>query len=97
MPTNVSPEYKQAEVEYRQAREPLERLDCLQEMLRTIPKHKGTENLQADIKTRIKQLREELTGPKKGAHRSGPSHVIRGEGAAPVSYTHLTLPTICSV
>ena len=85
MPTNVSPEYKQAEVEYRQAREPRERLDCLQEMLRTIPKHKGTENLQADIKTRVKQLREELTGPKKGAHRSGPSHVIRAEGAAQVS------------
>jgi hypothetical protein len=85
MPTNVSPEYKQAEVEYRQAREPRERLDCLQEMLRTIPKHKGTENLQADIKTRIKQLRDELTGPKKGAHRSGPSHVIRVEGAAQVS------------
>ena len=85
MPTNVSPEYKQAEMEYRQAREPRERLDCLQEMLRTIPKHKGTENLQADIKTRIKQLREELTGPKKGAHHTGPSHVIRAEGAAQVS------------
>ena len=85
MPTNVSPEYKQAEVEYRQAREPRERLDCLQKMLRTIPKHKGTENLQADIKTRIRQFREELTGPKKGGHRSGPSHVIRSEGAAQVS------------
>ncbi|MDG2075903.1 MAG: 50S ribosome-binding GTPase [Arenicellales bacterium] len=85
MPTNVSPEYKQAEVEYRQAREPRERLECLQEMLRTIPKHKGTENLQADIKTRIKQLRDELSGPKKGAHRVGPAQVIRAEGAAQVS------------
>ena len=85
MPTNVSPEYKQAEVEYRQAREPRERLECLQYMLRAIPKHKGTENLQADIKTRIKQLREELSGPKKGAHRAGPVQVIRAEGAAQVS------------
>ena len=85
MPTNVSPEYKQAEVEYRQAREPRERLECLQEMLRTIPKHKGTENLQADIKTRIKQLRDELSGPKKGAHRVGPAQVIRAEGAAQAS------------
>ena len=48
-------------------------------------KHKGTENLQADIKTRIKQLREELSGPKKGAHRAGPVQVIRAEGAAQVS------------
>ena len=82
MPTNVTPEYKKAEEAYRKAREPRERLDCLREMLRTIPKHKGTDHLQADIKTRIKQLSEELAGPKKGGRRSGPSHVVRPEGAA---------------
>ena len=81
MPTNTTPEYKKAEEAYRQAREPRERLECLREMFRTIPKHKGTEHLQADIKTRIKQLTEELAGPKKGGHRSGPSHVVRPEGA----------------
>jgi ribosome-interacting GTPase 1 len=84
MPTNVTPEYKKAEEAYRKAREPRERLDCLREMLRTIPKHKGTDHLQADIKTRIKQLTEELAGPKKGGRRSGPAHVIRPEGAAQV-------------
>ena len=77
MPTNVTPEYKKAEEAYRAAREPKDRLDCLKEMLRTIPKHKGTEHLQSDIKTRIKQLTEELSGPKKGGKRSGPSHVVR--------------------
>ena len=82
MPTNVTPEYKKAEEAYRKAREPKERLDCLRAMARTIPKHKGTEHLQADIKTRIKQLTEELAGPKKGGKRSGPSHVVRPEGAA---------------
>jgi ribosome-interacting GTPase 1 len=82
MPTNVTPEYKKAEEAYRQAREPKERLDCLKELLRTIPKHKGTEHLQADIKTRIKQLTEELAGPGKGGKRKGPSHVVRPEGAA---------------
>ena len=85
MPTNVTPEYKKAEEAYRKAREPKERLDCLKEMSRTIPKHKGTEHLQADIKTRIKQLSEELAGPKKGGRRSGPSHVVRSEGAAQLS------------
>ena len=49
-------------------------------MLRTIPKHKGTEHLQADIKTRIKQLTEELTDPKKGGARTGPTHSIRAGG-----------------
>ena len=82
MPTNVTPEYKKAEEAYRAAREPKDRLDCLKEMLRTIPKHKGTEHLQSDIKTRIKALTEELAGPKKGGKRSGPSPVVRTEGAA---------------
>ncbi|MGD9020370.1 MAG: TGS domain-containing protein [Lysobacterales bacterium] len=82
MPTNVTADYKRAEAAFRQAREPRERLDCLREMLRTVPKHKGTEHLQADIKSRIKQLTEELSGPKKGGKRSGPSHVVRPDGAA---------------
>ncbi len=82
MPTNVTPEYKKAEEAYRQARDPGDRLDCLRELLRTIPKHKGTEHLQADLKTRIKQLSEEMAGPKTGGRRSGPTHVVRPEGAA---------------
>jgi ribosome-interacting GTPase 1 len=85
MPTNVSPEYKKAEAEYRSAREPQDRLRCLKEMLRTIPKHKGTEHLQADIKTRIKQLTDELAGPKKGGARTGPAQAVRPEGAAQVA------------
>ena len=85
MPANLSPEYKAAEAAFRAAREPKERLDCLREMLRTIPKHKGTDRLQGDIKARIKQLGEELSGPKKGGARGGPALVIRPEGAAQVA------------
>ena len=88
MPTNVTPEYKKAEEAYRAAREPKDRLACLKEMLRTIPKHKGTEHLQADIKTRIKELTEELAGPKKGGARTGPAHTVRPEGAAQVVGRH---------
>ncbi len=85
MPTNVSPEYKTAEAEYRKASDSSERLKYLREMLRTIPKHKGTEHLQADIKTRIKTLSDELAGPKKGGARTGPLQAIRPEGAAQVA------------
>jgi len=85
MPTNLSPEYKKAEKAFRDVRDDQERLACLKEMLRTIPKHKGTEHLQADIKSRIKQLSEDLAAPKKGASRSGPVHSIRPEGAAQVA------------
>jgi ribosome-interacting GTPase 1 len=69
MPANLSPEYKKAEAGFKQARDPRERLQCLREMLRTIPKHKGTEHLQADIKTRIKQLTEELTRSDRRGRR----------------------------
>ena len=80
MPANLSPEYKAAEAAYRKARDPRERLDGLREMLRTIPKHKGTDHLQADIKRRIKELSEELQAPTRGgAARHGPTLVIRPE------------------
>ena len=85
MPANLTPEYKAAEAAFRRARDPKERLDCLREMLRTIPKHKGTDHLQADIKSRIKQLTEDLAGPKKGGARTGPPTVIRPEGAAQIA------------
>jgi len=54
-------------------------------MYRTIPKHKGTEHLRADIKTRMKELTEQLSGPQKGGVRSGPATVIRPDGAAQVA------------
>ncbi len=85
MPTNVSPEYKKAEAGYKTAREPRERLVALREMLRTIPKHKGTEHLQADIKTKIKELTVELSGPRKGGARGGPVYTIRPEGAGQIA------------
>ena|SRR5438105_4356877 len=85
MPANLSPEYKAAEAAFRKTRDPRERLEHLREMLRTIPKHKGTEHLQADIKARIKELAEELEGAKKGAAHGGPALVIRPEGAAQIA------------
>ena len=82
MPANLSPEYKTAEAAYRKAREPRERLELLREMLRTIPKHKGTERLQADIKARIKELGDEIDIGRRGGGHGGPLLVVRPEGAA---------------
>ena len=85
MPANLSPEYKAAEASFRKTRDPRQRLEWLREMLRAIPKHKGTEHLQADIKARIKDLAEELEGGKKGGGHGGPVLVIRPEGAAQIA------------
>jgi ribosome-interacting GTPase 1 len=84
VPANLSPEYKKAEQAFRAAREPRERLECLKEMLRTVPKHKGTEHIQADIKSRIRQLTDALGAPHKGPARSGASHSVRREGAGQI-------------
>jgi ribosome-interacting GTPase 1 len=82
MPANLTPEYKAAEAALRKARDPQERLQCLREMLRVVPKHKGTDHLQADLKARIKDLSEELERPHRGGVRTAPALVIRPEGAA---------------
>ena len=57
VPANFSSNYKRAERAFKQASDLQERRDGLREMLRTIAKHKGIDHLQADIKSRIKQLR----------------------------------------
>jgi uncharacterized protein len=85
VPANLSPEYKAAEAAFRKTRDPRERLEWLREMLRAIPKHKGTEHLQADIKARIKDLAEEFEGARKSGGHSGPALVIRPEGAAQIA------------
>jgi len=85
MSTNLTPQYIEAEEEFRQAVSPEAKLEALEKMLRLIPKHKGTEKMQADIKKRIakwKNLSEQAR--KKGGKRTDPSHVPR-EGAAQVA------------
>src|SRR2546428_2557046 len=86
MPANLTPEYRAAEEAFRKARDPQERLERLREMLRTIPKHKGTDHLQGDIKRRIKELSEELERPARGGARGGPPPAIRAPGAAPLAF-----------
>src|SRR5438874_29191 len=93
MPTNVTPEYKRAEADFRSARTPEDRLAGLREMLRTVPKHKGTEHLQADIRSRIKELTDELAGPRKGGAQTGPAHVVHPDGAGQVVLLGSTLTT----
>jgi len=83
MPANVSPEYKKAEERFREAATPEEKLVCLEEMLSTIPKHKGTEKMQADIKSRISKLRKTLTS-SKGPKRADWLHVEK-QGAGQVA------------
>ena len=83
MPANLPPQYLKAEEEFRKATTASDRLEILREMFRLLPKHKGTEKLQCDLKTRISRLRDEIdSGGKAGAaKKSGVSYKIPSEGA----------------
>lgn len=81
MPANLTPQYHEAERRFREAQTPAEKIACLEEMARVIPKHKGTEKMRADIKRRMSKLRHD-TG-KNGAKRSsGPT--VEREGAGQI-------------
>jgi len=82
MPANLPPDYHAAEESYRQAKTIEEKIACLEEMLRVMPKHKGTDKLRADLRTRIAKLRRQ---PKtRGATRAA-VHQVRREGAGQVA------------
>lgn len=84
MPANLTPIYKEAEERYKAARTDEERLACLVEMLAVIPKHKGTEKIQADLKTRISKLKHEAGARSAGAKRSS-WYQIERQGAGQVA------------
>lgn len=81
MALNLTPDYFEADRKYRQATNPADKLAALEEMLRTIPKHKASEKKQADLKRRISELRG-APQKKKGAG-ADPYHIPRqGAGQA---------------
>ncbi|MEW6744700.1 MAG: TGS domain-containing protein [Planctomycetota bacterium] len=85
MPANLTPQYLAAEQRYKQARSTEDKIAALQEMLSTIPKHKGTDHLQGDIKRRLSQLRQEAQDKKRKApKRTASPYSIARAGAGQV-------------
>jgi ribosome-interacting GTPase 1 len=82
MPANLPPVYHAAEKRYRQASSPEDKIEALREMYAVMPKHKGTDKLQADIKRRIAQLKEQAK--KAPSARQVPLWVIEKVGAGQV-------------
>jgi len=58
MPANLPPQYFEVEKKLKTARNAQEKIEILEELLAIIPKHKGTEKMQAQLKTKIAKLRE---------------------------------------
>jgi uncharacterized protein len=82
MPANLTQQYLKAEAEYRRATTPEEELECLQVMLRELPKHKGTDKLNAELKQKISKVKKELQQPQAKAKRGGLRIPRQGAGRA---------------
>lgn len=85
MPANLTPQYLKSEEEFKQASTSEEKLACLEKMLATIPRHKGTEKLVADIRKKMKKIKEadekkRVSGPKRINFFS-----VKKEGAASIA------------
>lgn len=65
MPVNASPEYAKAEKEYLEAKTPESQIAALDIMLKVAPKHKSSENLLANLRTRKKRLEGDVEKRKK--------------------------------
>jgi hypothetical protein len=83
MPTNLPPEYFDAEKRYRTASTSAEKLSCIEEMLTIIPKHKGTDKLRADLRKRVSKLKSAAQAKKSLAKHESVYHINK-EGAGQV-------------
>ena len=84
MPTNLPPEYFEVEKRYKAARSPAEKAETLEELIGTIPKHKGTDKLRADLRRRLAKLKDSAAQSKKGTSRQESAYHIDKEGAGQV-------------
>lgn len=82
MPANLTQQYHKAEQAYRRATTPQEELDCLQVMLKELPKHKGTDKMQADLKQKISRIKKEAAKPQKSSGKKGFRLPRQGAGRA---------------
>lgn len=86
MPANLPPQYYELERAYKAEKDPHEKLRLAEELLTIMPKHKGTDKLQADMKSKISKLKKQIAGGEKShGARHAPAHDhIEKEGAAQI-------------
>ena len=83
VPANLSPEYKEAEQAFKKAKTKEEKIAALEEMLAVIPKHKGTDRLQGELKKRLSKLRS-ADEPKAAAGPQSNPFLVEPQGAGQI-------------
>jgi uncharacterized protein len=83
MPANLPPQYFDVEKKLRTTQDPAERITIMEELLSIIPKHKGTEKLQAMYKSKIAKLKSQSQKRAAVARHASPHHIDKtGAGQA---------------
>jgi len=72
-PLNANYEYANAEQKYFEAEDNKEKLEALEEMLKTSPDHKSSQKFRGELKLKIKKLKEKLSKEKVKAKARGKS------------------------
>lgn len=90
MPINARPEYFKAEKKYHEASTTQEKIVAMEEVLRTAPSHKSSENLRAELKQRLAKLRSQLEKSRQVGKGKGTQITVKREGAAQVILASIT-------
>ena len=81
MSANLPPQFYTISAKLKEAKTPEEKISILEELLAIVPKHKGTEKVQKDIKTKIAKLKKQK--PKKGKRED--LYFVKKEGAGQIA------------
>lgn len=84
MPANLPPEYFEAEKRFKEAASPGQKITALEALIATVPKHKGTDKLRADLRRKLSRLRDEAVRKKKGG-KGASLYTVPKEGASQVA------------
>jgi len=84
VPANLTPQYLEAEAKFKQAKTTQEKINALEVMMAVIPKHKGTEKIRGQLKSRMAKLKEELQ-KRPTLSKSEQAYTIKKEGVAQVA------------
>jgi len=87
MAVNLPPHYHDADARYKKAQTPEDKLVALKEMWVLLPKHKASEKVQAELKTKISELTDQIEQAKSGPKKAAPgSYKFPRQGAGQIAF-----------
>ncbi len=84
MPANLPQQYLDAEKRFRESRTQDEKIECLEEMIALLPKHKGTDKIRAQLRRRMAKLQEDFQ-KRTGGRKGHDPYLVKKEGAGQVA------------